>query len=206
MIRVQGMLVSPGRKSLYGERLCGGYRIWDPRRSKLAALINREPAIDFSREMRALYLGAGHGTTVSHLADYLEVVYAVEIAPRPFQDLLRLCDRLENIIPLMADAGDPASYAPLVEKVHLIYQDVAHPAQAEIAIRNCEFLLPGGTLILMLKTASVNSTRLPEEVCSDTLDRLAQTYRILSTHWLNPFFSDHAAILATVDSSCGPGR
>ncbi len=202
MIRMQGMLVSPGRRSRYGERLCGGYRVWDPRRSKLAALINREPAIDFSPDMRALYLGAGHGTTVSHLADYLEVVYAVEIAPRPFQDLLRLCETSENIIPIMADAGDPASYAPFVEKVHLMYQDVAHPAQAEIAIRNRTFLLPGGTLILMLKTASVNSTRPPEEVYSDTMDQIAQAYHILRTHWLDPYFPDHAAILATVDPSC----
>jgi fibrillarin-like pre-rRNA processing protein len=194
-----GTLLSPGNKSRYGERMCAGHRVWDPRRSKLAALISRDPAIDLSPGMRALYLGAGHGTTVSYLADYMEVVYAVEIAPRPFQDLLRLCHKVENVIPLMADATNPASYAPIVEGVHLLYQDVSHPAQAEIAVRNRRFLLPGGMLILMLKTACVDSTRPPEEVFSESTALLGRGYRILRTHWLDPFFPDHAAILATAD-------
>jgi fibrillarin-like pre-rRNA processing protein len=198
MIWQEGKLVSPGTKSRYGERMCGGYRLWDPQRSKLAALINREPALDLVPEMRALYLGAGHGATVSHLADYLEVVYAVEIAPRPFQDLLRLSGQMENVIPILADAAEPASYAPIVERVHLLYQDVAHPAQAEIALRNRDFLLPNGMLILMLKTACVDSSRPPEEVFSETMERLTRGYRILRTHWLDPFFPDHAAILASV--------
>jgi fibrillarin-like pre-rRNA processing protein len=199
MIWRENTLVSPGKKSLYGERMCTGYRVWDPHRSKLAALIALDPSIDFTSNMRVLYLGAGHGTTVSHLADYTEVVYAVEIAPRPFRHLLYLCHRMENIIPFLADAMNPGSYAPFMEGVHLIYQDVAHPDQAEIALRNCRFLLPGGMLILMLKTACVDSTRPPNEVFAESVDRLTSGYRILRTHWLHPFFPDHAAILGTVD-------
>jgi fibrillarin-like pre-rRNA processing protein len=206
MMWQNGTLLSPGKKSRFGERMCAGHRVWDPRRSKLAALITRDPAIDFSPGMRALYLGAGHGTTASFLADYLEIVYAVEIAPRPFQDLLRLCRKMENIIPLMADAMNPASYAPLVEGVHLIYQDVAHPDQAEIAVRNRRFLLPGGMLILMLKTACVDSSRPPEEVFSESTALLGHGYRILRTHWLNPFFPDHAAILAIADHPSDTGE
>jgi fibrillarin-like pre-rRNA processing protein len=194
----EGDLVSPGKKSLYGERMRDGFRVWDPRRSKLAALITRDPALDFSPAMRALYLGAGHGTTLSHLADYLEVVYAVEIAPRPFQDLLRLCREKENIIPFLADAANPAVYAPFVEEVDLLYQDVAHPAQAEIALRNRCFLRQGGMLILMAKTACVDSTRSPEEVFAAMVESLSPGYRILRTHWLGPQFPSHAAIIATL--------
>ena len=40
--------------------------------------------------MWVLYLGAANGTTVSHVADYTEVVYAVEFAPQPMQDLLEV--------------------------------------------------------------------------------------------------------------------
>ncbi|MDD1678460.1 MAG: fibrillarin-like rRNA/tRNA 2'-O-methyltransferase [Methanomicrobiales archaeon] len=198
---LEGNLVSPGGKSLYGERMCAGYRVWDPRRSKLAALIVKDPDLDFTPEMQALYLGGGHGTTVSHLADYLEVVYAVEIAPRPFQDLLRLSRGQENIIPLMADAGDPAFYAPFVERVDLLYQDVAHPSQAEIALRNRYFLKPGGTLILMLKTACVDSTMPPEQVFTEAVGKLQHGYRIVRTHWLDPYFPAHAAIVAMVSST-----
>jgi fibrillarin-like pre-rRNA processing protein len=199
MMWEQKTLLSPGFHSLYGERTCAGHRVWEPRRSKLAALIIQDPFIDLTPNMRVLYLGAGHGTTVSHLADYTEIVYAVEIAPRPFQDLLRICHRMDNIIPLMADAANPASYAPIVEGVHLLYQDVARPDQAEIALLNRPFLLPGGLLILMLKTACVDSTRPPEEIFSESVARLTQGYRILRTHWLDPFFPDHVAIVAEVN-------
>jgi rRNA 2'-O-methyltransferase fibrillarin (EC 2.1.1.-) len=106
---------------------------------------------------------------------------------------------MENLIPLMADALNPVSYAPFVEGVHLLYQDVAHPDQAEIALRNRPFLLPGGMLILMLKTACVDSSRPPEEIFCESAERLGRGYRILRTHWLDPFFPDHAAILATRD-------
>ncbi|MDD1675067.1 MAG: fibrillarin-like rRNA/tRNA 2'-O-methyltransferase [Methanomicrobiales archaeon] len=193
---IEGNLVSPGRKSLYGERLCGGYRKWDPRRSKLAALITADRTLTFSSNQRVLYLGAGHGTTASHLADYVEVVYAVEIAPRPFQDLLRICHEKENIIPLLNNAIHPASYAPFVETVDILYQDVAQPSQAEIAIRNHLFLRPGGILILMLKTACVDSTRLPEEVFGETVESLGKAYTVQRTCWLSPHFPDHAAIVA----------
>jgi fibrillarin-like pre-rRNA processing protein len=198
MIWQDGILVSPGKESLYGERLYNGHRVWDPQRSKLAALITKDSAIDFPRGMQALYLGAGHGTTCSHLADYVEVVYAVEIAPRPFQDLLRVCQKKENIIPFLADAADPGSYAPFVERVDLLYQDVANPDQAEIALRNRFFLRQGGMLILMLKTACVDSTRPPKEVFSEAYASLTTGYRILRTHWLDPYFPDHAAIIAQV--------
>ncbi|MDD3112121.1 MAG: fibrillarin-like rRNA/tRNA 2'-O-methyltransferase, partial [Methanofollis liminatans] len=93
MIRIGGVLVSPGEGGVYGERMIGSYRVWDPRRSKLAALALLGSEIDLAPEMRVLYLGAANGTTVSHVADYVEVVYAVEFAPRPMQDLLEVCRR-----------------------------------------------------------------------------------------------------------------
>ena len=73
---------------MYGERTRGGYRVWDPRRSKFSALAHLDPTFDLAPGTRVLYLGAANGTTVSHVADYAEVVYAVEFAPRPMQDLL----------------------------------------------------------------------------------------------------------------------
>ena len=113
MIRIGDVLVSEGEGNVYGERMLGGARVWDPFRSKLLPFTTRAPVIELLPGMRVLYLGAANGTTVSHVADYTEVVYAVEFAPRPMQDLLEVARRRKNIVPLMADASRPELYAPL---------------------------------------------------------------------------------------------
>jgi len=190
------VLVSPGEGGVYNERMLGGARVWDPFRSKLSALYHAGTGIELVKEMRVLYLGAANGTTVSHVADYTETVYAVEFAPRPMQDLLEVARRRENIVPIMADATRPEQYAPLVEAVDLLYQDVAQPDQAAIAIRNSVFLKKGGYLILMLKTRSVDVRKEPAEVFRDTLDLLsAAGLTVLESVWLEPYHHDHAAIV-----------
>jgi len=192
------VLVSNGEGGVYNERMLGGARVWDPYRSKLAALYYVGTGIELTPEMRVLYLGAANGTTVSHLADYTEAVYAVEFAPRPMQDLLEVARRRRTIVPIMAEASRPERYAPLVESVDLLYQDVAQPDQAAIAIRNCIFLKAGGNLILMLKTRSVDVRKDPGEVFRDTLDALtAAGLQIKESSWLVPYHNDHAAIVCT---------
>jgi len=195
MIWVDGVLVSPGNRSLYGERILRGHRVWDPYRSKLAALAHLGCPADLLPSLRVLYLGAAHGTTVSHIADYVECVYAVEIAPRPMQDLLSLARQRENIVPIMGDATRPEEYAPLLERVDLIYQDVASPRQAEIAIAHRVFLEDGGTLILMLKTRSIDTTADPGEVTRQVSGKLASCYRVKAAVPLDPYHRDHRALL-----------
>ena len=196
MIWIGDVLVSPGEGGVYRERMLGGARVWDPYRSKMAALYHSGSCVDLVPEMRVLYLGAANGTTVSHVADYVEVVYAVEFAPRPMQDLLEVCRRRKNIIPLMADASRPELYSQLVEPVDLLYQDVAQPDQAAILIRNSVFLKPGGTLILMLKTRSVDVRKEPQDVFCDTVDILTSSGLVIQeSTWLAPYHTDHAAII-----------
>jgi len=196
MIWIEGVLVSRGEGGVYGERMLSGARVWDPYRSKLSALYHLGKGIELTNDMRVLYLGAAHGTTVSHVADYTEVVYAVEFAPRPMQDLLEVARRRMNVVPIMADASLPEQYAPLLETVDLLYQDVAQPDQATIALRNCVFLKRGGTLILMLKTRSVDTRREPGLVFSDTVPRLASGgLSVRDNTWLAPYHHDHAAII-----------
>ena len=198
MIRIGNILVSKGEGGVYGERMLEGYRVWDPYRSKLAALYLVGTGIDLVPGMKVLYLGAANGTTVSHVADYVEVVYAVEFAPRPMQDLLEVARRRTNVIPIMADASRPEQYAPLVEAVDLLYQDVAQPDQAAIALANCAFLKPGGHLILMLKTRSVDIRKEPAEIFRDTLDILISAgITVRESTWLAPYHQDHAAIVCT---------
>jgi fibrillarin-like pre-rRNA processing protein len=200
MIHIGEVLVSKGEGGVYGERMLDGYRVWDPYRSKLAALYLAGTGLELAPDMKVLYLGAANGTTVSHVADYVEVVYAVEFAPRPMQDLLEVARRRKNVMPILADASSPEQYAPLVEIVDLLYQDVAQPDQAAIAIRNCVFLKTGGHLILMLKTRSVDIRKKPEQVFQDTLDILMSFgITVCESTWLAPYHQDHAAIVCTLD-------
>jgi len=196
MIRIGDVLVSKGEGGVYNERMLEGYRVWDPYRSKLAALYLVGKGIELSPDMKVLYLGAANGTTVSHVADYTEVVYAVEFAPRPMQDLLEVARRRKNVMPILADASCPEQYAMIVEEVDLLYQDVAQPDQAAIALRNCIFLKKGGHLVLMLKTRSVDIRKEPAEVFRDTLDILISAgLTIVESTWLAPYHLDHAAII-----------
>ena len=162
---------------VYGERIMDGYRLWDPFRSKLAALLLKSHSTRpvLARDATVLYLGAATGTTVSHISDIVShgLVYAVELSPRSMRDLVRLCERRKNIVPILADAARPEEYAFLVETVDLVYQDIAQRSQAEIASRNCaRYLKSGGDLILMLKTRSVDVTKSPEAVLQSEMKNL----------------------------------
>ena len=59
--------------SVYGEELIKEdeeYRIWNPKRSKLAAaLLNGLENLEILDTSKVLYLGASTGTTVSHISD-----------------------------------------------------------------------------------------------------------------------------------------
>jgi len=189
---------------VYGERILEGYRIWDPFRSKLAALLLKcgRPALRLDRDSKVLYLGAATGTTVSHVSDIVSqgLVYAVEFSPRAMRDPLRLCERRKNIVPILADASHPEDYAFMVEPVDLVYQDVAQRSQADIASANClRYLKPGGDLLLMLKSRSVDVNASPQEVLSWEKKKLQglQLHDILD---LLPFHQDHWAILAKKQS------
>ena len=185
---------------VYGERILEGYRLWDPFRSKLAALLlkGRSTRPVLERDAVVLYLGAATGTTVSHVSDIASdgLVYAVEFSTRSMRDLVRLCERRKNIVPILADAARPEEYAFLVEPVDLVYQDIAQRSQAEIASINCaRYLLPGGDLILMLKTRSVDVTAFPEAVLQSEMKNL-QGLDLLQVTDLLPFHQDHFAMQA----------
>ncbi|HNQ26142.1 MAG TPA: fibrillarin-like rRNA/tRNA 2'-O-methyltransferase [Methanoregulaceae archaeon] len=199
MIWIGDQLVSEGPGGVYGERMIQGYRLWNPRRSKLAALYHLGKGIDLESHHRVLYLGAANGTTVSHVADYVEVVYAVEPAPRPMQDLIVVARQRKNIIPIMADARRPERYIPLVEKVDIIYQDVAQPDQAEILSVNSRFLVSDGFMVFMLKPRSIDVTRTPAHVAEEVINELStRGIRTEECVWLSPYYPDHAALICKI--------
>jgi fibrillarin-like pre-rRNA processing protein len=183
---------------VYGEPVRGEWRAWDPHRSKLGAMLEKGMDLGLSGDETVLYLGAASGTTVSHVADFSGPTYAVEFAPRPVRDLLSVAEVRENLFPLLKDARKTESYAHVVESdLDAVIQDVATRGQAEVAIRNREFLANDGRLLAAIKARSEDVTREPSEVFSDVLDRLSEEYEIIDTERLEPYHDDHLAVVAT---------
>ncbi|MEE1133929.1 MAG: fibrillarin-like rRNA/tRNA 2'-O-methyltransferase, partial [Methanobrevibacter sp.] len=149
--------------SVYGEELISEgeeYRIWNPRRSKLAAaLLNGLENLELDEASKVLYLGASTGTTVSHISDIVidGKIYAVEFSPTTAKKLVQLSRQRLNIAPILGDATKPKGYLNLVEKTDLVYCDVAQPTQTELFMRNMNlFAKDDGVGLLMIKARSID--------------------------------------------------
>ncbi len=171
-LKIYSKNLVPGSR-VYGEKLVNfndvEYRAWNPLRSKLSALLIENPKNDFlSSNLNCLYLGASSGTTISHLSDIIKdgVIYGVEFAERSMRQLIQNTSNRKNIIPIMENASNPENYAKSIfTEIDLIYQDVAQPNQAEIAIANCNYYLKdSGILILAIKSQSIDSVSKSEKV------------------------------------------
>jgi fibrillarin-like pre-rRNA processing protein len=145
-----------------------------------------------------LYLGAASGTTVSHVADFAGPTYAVEFAPRPTRDLLGVAEDRQNLFPLLKDARQPATYAHVVEsELDVIVQDVATRGQAEVALRNRQFLADDRRLLVAIKARSEDVTADPSDVFESVVAELEAGYEILETERLDRFHDDHLGVVAT---------
>ncbi len=194
----------PGNK-VYGEKLITfkgeEYREWDPYRSKLAAMILEKPSVDFlSSELKCLYLGASSGTTISHLSDivYNGIIYGVEFAERSMRQLIQNTNNRKNIVPILGDANFPEKYANSVfTNIDLIYQDIAQPNQAQIAIANCSYYLKDkGILILAIKSQSIDSVQKPEKIYIQEKKILEKAgYKISESFNIHRYAANHIILI-----------
>jgi len=195
--------------SVYGEKLVKDgldeYRIWSPRRSKLAAAIRKGlTEMPIQPGSKVLYLGAASGTTVSHCSDIVGqegVIYAVEFAHRSARDLVKLAAARTNVIPIIEDARHPTRYAPLVSgTIEVIYQDVAQPNQAGILIENLKtFCSFGAWGLLAIKARSIDSTASLDKVYTKEISELANRgLEIVENIDLEPLEKDHRFIVCRV--------
>ena len=195
--------------SVYGEKLIRHgdkeYRIWSPRRSKLAAAIkNGLLEMPIQPGSKILYLGAASGTTVSHCSDILGhngLVYAVEFSERTARELIHLSASRDNIIPIVEDARHPTRYTPVVTgPIEVVYQDVAQPNQATILYENLKtFCSFGAWGMLAIKARSIDSALDLDEIYSKeltTLDKLG--LQIVENIDLSPLEKDHRFIVCRV--------
>jgi len=191
------------RKKVYGERLVKDkgkeYRIWDLYRSKLAAAIkNGLEQVPLDEDSNVLYLGAGNGTTPSHVSDICSNgnVYALEFSSKSAVDLYALSEQRKNLVPILADAKKPHEYMNRIPAVDVIYQDVAQKDQASILKKNAEyFLKPDGYAFIMVKARSVDVTKKPETVFNMVSSDLRSHFNIIEKIVLDPYEEDHMCIL-----------
>ena len=175
------------------------YRLWDPNRSKLAAVILESSSIPLKKDDAVLYLGAANGTTASHVSDIVSpgAVFAVEFSPRAMQDLIRVSIPRVNLIPILSNAIYPDSYKNMVSQVDFLYQDIAQREQAKIAVRNAElFLKEDGYMVLIIKSRSIDSARKTKEVVDSEVKKLEGFFKVMELIDLEPFHSDHVAVVA----------
>lgn len=193
---------------VYGEKLIEHkgqeYRVWDPRRSKLgAAILNGLETLNLSLDSKILYLGASSGTTPSHLSDMVPdgLIYCLEFSPRMMRELLRVCDKRENMIPLLDDATRPKKYLNLLEKVDFIYCDVAQPRQSELFMENMRlFLKEEGEGMLMIKARSIDVTKKPQKIFREEESKLkTHGFNILEKIKLEPYEKDHLGLVVEID-------
>jgi fibrillarin-like pre-rRNA processing protein len=188
---------------VYGEELVVEdgveYRHWDPWRSKLAAfLLNGAPRLPFEHPRRVLYLGAAHGTTISHLSDLLPdaQLFGIEKGGGSFGALLALSRRRPNLYPILADAQLPERYQADVGPVDFLYQDIAQRNQADVFAENATACLSAsGSGLLMLKVRSVTQRRSVSAVVAESRTILTrQGLRVVDQRSLAPFSRDHVAL------------
>ena len=178
------------------------YRLWDPFRSKLAAVImNGLEVFPFHDKSSVLYLGVSTGTTVSHISDIVGpkgIIFGVEHSSRVARDFLdRVASHRKNIIPIMQDARQPQQYFSVYCKVDVVYVDIAQPDQTDIAIANCKmFLKNGGYLFLVIKTRSIDVTKAPKKIIENEKNKLNENFEIIQVIDLSPYDKDHAMVIA----------
>lgn len=193
--------ISSDPSPVYGERVSrlddGSYlHEWSAWRSKLSSALSSGASVPLNEGSHVLYLGAASGTTVSHVSDIVRngAVYAVDISPVEVSKLLLLSKRRENIIPILSNARSPGLYAPFVQRVDVIYQDIAQRDQVRIFLRNVEdFSCRQG--VLCLKTRSIDATARGRDVLQDAVREIGRSLSVRNVVSLSPFQKEHWAII-----------
>lgn len=183
------------------------HRRWDPNRSKLGAGLLRtrnDPTLLLpDAGSTVLYLGAGHGTTISHLHDHLcgaknrfgGRLVAVDLAPRCLRDLTYLAEHRPGLVPVLGDARKFDAWGVLIpSRIDWLFQDVAQAGQVEIflsAVRR--FLSQDGIGLLSLKAASErHNDGGDEDIFAAAIAQLSSEVELLEHINLTGFEDQHA--------------
>lgn len=171
---------------------------WDPYSSKpAAAMMNGLRNFPLKEGQNILYLGAAHGTTISHFSNIVGEkgrIFGVEFSGKVIGELLKKASRKKNIVPILEDARFPERYG-WIGKVDLIYEDIAQRDQVAILKRNLGLLKSGGFVMIALKAKAVDSVREVKEIYKEAVAELQPEIEVIETVVLDPFERDHLFIV-----------
>jgi fibrillarin-like pre-rRNA processing protein len=196
--------LTPGER-VYGEELIKvgniEYRVWNKWRSKPSAAIAKGlKEFPIKKGTKILYLGIASGTTSSHFSDIIGkegIIYGVEIGERVLRKLIHHAELRGNIVPILADARLPEKYENVVlERVDVVYEDIADPDQIKILIRNSKkFLKPRGYAMIAIKSQSIDVTKPSKQVYKECLKELKKHFEILDKVELDPYEKAHLFVV-----------
>ena len=197
--------VSQYQRSVYGEKVIKRkdtfLRSWEPKKSKMAAAIgNGLKKLPIGEDTETLYLGASSGTTVSHISDLSPdgKIFAIEVAPEPFAKLLDLSEERNNIYPVLDSARLPEKYDFFLgHSPDIIYQDISQKDQTDILLRNMDAFPEWSYAFFMLKAISIDSSRRPEDVLNEQIEKLRRRkgIRIIETINISNYHRGHYCLL-----------
>ena len=124
-------------------------------------------------------------------------VYAVEFSPTTAKKLVQLSRQRANIAPILGDATKPKEYLNIVEKVDLVYCDVAQPTQTELFMRNMNlFLNDDGMGLLTIKARSIDVIQKPKKIFKQEEKKMIEKgFKIIEKIKLEPYEKDHMAFI-----------
>ena len=190
--------LSPDGVSVDGERVVEErgkvYRRWEPMRSKLSASMHLKLQNFPFKNSNVLYLGASTGTTVSHLSEISNLIWAVELSPISLSKLVSFAERRKNVVPILDDARYPERYEIFVEKPKIIYQDISQRDQVEIFIKNMLHYSPKWGF-LMLKTRTIDIREKPKEIMKKKAKLLGEYFSIEEIINISKYQKDHYTIV-----------
>lgn len=167
--------------------------------SKLTAALKKKTEVPIKEKDIVLYLGASHGVTpeiVAKIVGEEGFVFCLDIAPDVVKELVKVCEKHDNMAPLLFDANKPEEYKNKITEVDIIYQDITQKNQVEIFIKNIKiFLKDEGYAIITLKTKSIDSVKPKEEVLELVKKELENNLEIISVTDLEPYHKDHYFII-----------
>jgi len=177
------------------------YRLWDFYTSKPSAALKKGlKTFPVKEGMKILYLGLAEAKTASFFSDIVGkkgIVYGVEISERSLREAIPVCGRRGNIIPILGDARKPEMYENnVLDKIDVVYEDVASPDQVQILIRNCtKFLKKDGFGIIAIKSQSIDSVKPSKEVYEECLKEFRKHFEILDQVELDPYEKNHSFVV-----------
>jgi fibrillarin-like pre-rRNA processing protein len=175
------------------------YREFDPKRSKLAAMVMKGCTNAGIRKGDViLYLGSSHGYTCSFVSDMVQdgLIFGIDTAPRVMRDLVFLSEKRNNIVPILASANHPEEYVGRVCQADIVYQDIAQKNQEDIFVRNCQmYLKKGGYGLLAIKARSIDVKAKPKKLFEQIRQNLDKIFTVIDYKILDPFEKDHAMII-----------